>query len=99
MTGIALRPEAVAELSAAIDWYESCAPGLGSDFLRSFEAALASLRRHPKIHPKVWAEARRAALRRFPYGVIYVELSDTDSILIVACMHFRRHPRQWQARL
>ncbi|MHB1273880.1 MAG: type II toxin-antitoxin system RelE/ParE family toxin [Rhodanobacter sp.] len=97
MLRVALRPEAVAELTEAIDWYESRAAGLGSEFLRSFEASVAALQRNPQLHPKVWAEARRATLRRFPYGVIYVE--DADAILIVACMHFRRHPRQWQARL
>jgi len=84
-------------IDRAIDWYESRAPGLGSEFLRSFEATMAALQRNPRLHPKVWAEARRAALRRFPYGVIYVE--DAGGILIVACMHFRRHPRHWQARL
>ena len=97
MPHVTLRPEAVAELTEAIDWYESRASGLGSEVLRSFEATLASLQRNPRHHPTIFAEARCTTLRRFPYGVIYV--TNADGILIVACMHFRRHPRHWQTRL
>lgn len=97
MPPVTLRPEAATELTEAIEWYESRASGLGSEFLRSFEATLASLQRNPRLHPTIFAEARCAALRRFPYGVIYV--TNADAILIVACMHYRRHPRYWQTRL
>jgi hypothetical protein len=40
---------------------------------------------------------RRALIpRRFPYGLFYRVYGDT--IVIVACLHAKRDPRQWQRR-
>lgn len=36
-------------------------------------------------------------LRRFPYAVIY-EIDDS-AVVILACMHFARDPREWEQRL
>ncbi len=94
---ILLRPEAEAELEEAAIWYESRGRGLGSEFLRAVDAAFAAIERNPLAYPLVTRAARRALLRRFPYGVIYT-VSD-DEILIVACMHCRRDPKRWQKRL
>jgi len=45
----------------------------------------------------VHSEVRRAALRRFPYVIIYT-VDDTE-IVIVACIHARRDPKRWKGRL
>ena len=93
---VRFRPEAVSELGEAVDWYEARSPGLGGEFLRSLDAALASVERDPFSHAIVHATARRVLLRRFPYSLIY-EISH-DEILIVACIHGRRDPQRWQRR-
>jgi plasmid stabilization system protein ParE len=87
----------VSELYEAVDWYEARSLGLGAEFLRSLDAALASVEREPLSHAIVHANFRRALLRRFPYGLIY-EIS-RDEILIAACIHGRRDPRRWQERM
>lgn len=94
---ILLRPEAEAELHEAVDWYEARSAGLGSEFLRAVDAALAAIKRNPLAYPVVFGAARRALLRRFPYSVIYT-VSGGD-ILIAACMHGRRDPERWRQRL
>src|SRR5690606_25298233 len=58
-------PRAEADLTSAFDHYESQEAGLGLEFLRSFEAALAMLRRYPEAAPKVRGEVRRVLFRRF----------------------------------
>jgi len=93
---VRFRPEAMAELFEAVDWYESRALGLGTEFLRSLDASLAAIQRRPLAYPIVFGRLRRAVLRRFPYSVIY-DLSG-DEILIVACIHGRRDPKRWQDR-
>jgi plasmid stabilization system protein ParE len=35
-------------------------------------------------------------LRRFPYSLFYRIID--DQVIVVACMHGRRHPRRWQSR-
>lgn len=90
------RPEAAAELVEAIDWYQTRGPGLGAEFLRSLDAALAVIERNPLAYPIVFGSARRAVMRRFPYSLIYE--SSGDQILVVACIHGRRDPQRWQKR-
>jgi len=94
---IRFRPEAEDEIAEAVDWYEARGRGLGAAFLRSVEAAIASLRRNPEMYATVLRDARRAVLRRFPYSLIYVP--SASEILIVACIHGRRHPARWQRRV
>jgi plasmid stabilization system protein ParE len=93
---VRFRPEAEAEIGEAVDWYEARSPGLGAEFLRSLDGAVAGVEREPLSHAVVYASARRAVLRRFPYSLIY-EIS-RDEILIVACIHGRRDPKRWQER-
>jgi plasmid stabilization system protein ParE len=94
---IIFRPEAEKELAEATDWYEARGKGLGGDFLRALDAVLSVVHRHPAGFPIVFGHARRAVLRRFPYSLIYL-VSD-DEIVIAACIHSRRYPHRWQARL
>jgi plasmid stabilization system protein ParE len=94
---ILFRPEAEAEIAAAMEWYEARMRGLGAEFLRSLEATVSAVQRRPASYPMVFGDARRAVLRRFPYSLIYVE-SGSD-VLIVACIHGRRDPRRWRERL
>lgn len=48
---IIYTPEAEGDVADSYDWYESREPGLGEDFLRSVEACLATIQRHPHIFP------------------------------------------------
>jgi plasmid stabilization system protein ParE len=94
---IALRPEAEAEIAESIDWYEARGKGLGSEFLRAVDAAIANVVRNPAAYPIVLGEVRRAPVRRFPYSVIYT--ADTEELLVIACFHTHRDPKRWQERL
>ena len=92
-----LRPAAEGDVEAAYRWYEEQSPGLGAEFLRSVEAALASVERNPEAYQQVYKQARRALLRRFPYALFYV--ASPELIEVIGCIHTRRHPRRWRSRL
>lgn len=66
---IVLRRLAKLDLREAYRWYEERQPGLGDAFRDEVEAALTNLKEHPEMHPRVDERVRRAALRRFPYGL------------------------------
>src|SRR5690606_33816538 len=87
---ILFRPEAGAEVLEARRWYEDRSTGLGLEFARSIEAALAALSHDPAAHPPVEGGCRRILLRRFPYSLVYRARS--DEILVVAVFHHRRSP-------
>ena len=43
--------EADDDVAASYDWYESREPGLGEEFLRSIEACVRGIQRHPEMYP------------------------------------------------
>lgn len=91
---LVFRPEAEAELLEAQAWYETRALGLGLEFARAVDAAVASALRTPLAYSRIEGEFRRVILRRFPYGVIY--LPSASELLVVACFHHSRKPGSWQ---
>ncbi|PSB31871.1 type II toxin-antitoxin system RelE/ParE family toxin [Stenomitos frigidus] len=95
--GLIIRPEAELEIQDAFEWYEAQTLGLGSEFVRAVDTCLSGIGRNPLAYPIIYQQARRALVRRFPYGILYV--FDQDIISVVACFHSKRNPRSWQARL
>ncbi|MGB3200414.1 MAG: type II toxin-antitoxin system RelE/ParE family toxin, partial [Nodosilinea sp.] len=67
-----IRPQAELDIQDAFNWYEAQTPGLGSEFIRAVDAGLSSIGRNPFGYPKVYQQARRSLLRRFPYGLLFV---------------------------
>ena len=92
-----VRPAAAAEIEEAALWYEAKRPGLGKEFLDELRFVKASIQEAPASrYPVVMRDTRRAILRRFPYALYFRMLR--DRVLVVACMHGRRHPKRWQRR-
>jgi toxin ParE1/3/4 len=83
---IVFRPEARNEALAAQDW----ALGLGLEFARALEVALASAIRNPDAFTVVEGECRRVLLRKFPFSLIY--RARLDELLVIAVFHHRREP-------
>jgi plasmid stabilization system protein ParE len=93
---VTLRPEAEAEIAEASDWYEQQNPGLHDKFISAVDVTLSALRQNPFQYQAVSEQLRRAKLRRFPYGLLYV-VSDRQ-VTVVSCVHGRRDPKIWQER-
>ena len=86
------------EITEAIDYYESCSAGLGSDFLNELEDSLDRIARHPLAWHQITQNTRRCLLRRFPYALLYCRISP-DSILVTALMALKMDPTRWQDRI
>lgn len=93
---VSVRPEATDELLEERSWYEARAPGLGLEFTRAVQACIATVRRDPEAFPVVHRDVRRALLRRFPYGLYY--RVEEDGIVLLACFHASRDPKDWRSR-
>lgn len=94
---ILIRPEAEAEIQEAFLYCEDKAEGLGIEFLRMVDASLASMARHPGMYATVHKEVRRAVLRRFPYSLFFV--AEETRLVVIACFHSRRNPKEWKRRV
>jgi hypothetical protein len=88
---------ALMELNEAVAYYESQRAGLGDDFLAGVETALRRIEENPRQFPVLSRPVRRAHVRRFPFGLVYMIIH--DHIWIVATMHLQRRPGYWKNRL
>jgi len=96
MYTLKFKPEVYNDIKVAYDWYESQRMGLGEDFLLTLEESYAKITRSPKIYQLIYKTVRRKLLRRFPYGVFFV--LKNDEIIVIAIMHTRRKPKEWNER-
>ena len=96
MNPVIISTEAESDLTQAYLWYEKQVEGLGSEFLLCVDACIQNITRSPKIFQKVHKNIRRALIRRFPYGIFYIE--QPDHIMIIAVFHASRDPSRWQSR-
>src|ERR1700745_3818647 len=93
---VRLRPEAEQDLADAASWYEEQRRGLGRHFLEEAQAMLSAIAERPLAYPLVHRNARRAVLRRFPFGVFY--RVEPDQAVVVGILHGSRDPSSWKAR-
>jgi len=92
------HPSAEAEHLESIAYYESKRPGLGVSYLAEFERMLVHVCESPQRYPiEMKPDLRRGRMKRFPYTVLYRNVSDTIQVLAVA--HHRRRPQYWLGRL
>ena len=94
---VVLRPEAEQELLEVQACYESKALGLGFEFARAADAAVASAIRNPFGYFRIEEEFRRLLFRKFFYMLIY--LPKLDELLVVSFFHQHREPCVWLERL
>lgn len=94
---VVFRPEALQELLAAQAWYEERSPGLGFEFARAVDTALAMVSRMPDAFPFIDDDFRHVITRKFPYSIIY--LPTASEIVVVSCFHHRRKPLAWQSNV
>lgn len=91
------RPEAEADLLAALDWYEGQRLGLGEEFADAVETMVARIEATPELYAIALESVRRGKLRRFPYLIYYRVL--LDKIEVLAVLHSSRNPLLWQNRI
>lgn len=95
---IELRPEALADLEEAVEWYETRSTGLGSRLVREFLRAISSLEDAPLV-PRL--RHRRLGVRwifpkRFPYRIVY--RIEGESVVVLAIIHAARRDTRWRGR-
>jgi plasmid stabilization system protein ParE len=94
---ITITDEAADDIESASDWYEEQRLGLGMEWEDAVLSAITRIGATPFACALIYKDVRRYVVRRFPY-VLYYRVEGT-SVVILACLHGRRHPRSWQGRL
>lgn len=91
------HPEAEAEFSKAIAYYEENRKGLGENFSLEVFASILNILSYASSWPVLEDSVRRCLVNRFPFGILYS--IESDEIFILAVMHLNRHPDYWKNRL
>lgn len=92
------HPAAEAEYLESVAYYESKKSGLGASYLAEFEITMTTVCAAPHRYPiEKQPDIRRIRLKRFPYTLLFRELSDTVQVLAIA--HNRRRLQYWLGRL
>jgi len=94
---IDVHPEAVAEARAAAQWYRERSTLAADAFLVELDRAVERIAENPQMYPPYVRDTRRYLLQRFPFYVVYRELS--EKLEIVAIAHGRRKPGYWKKRI
>jgi plasmid stabilization system protein ParE len=89
-------PEAERELREAISWYSDIRPELGARFASAVDETMEAIVNNPLRFAAIHKNYRRAGIRRFPYGLFFIE--EPGRIVVIACFHGKRNPRRWMTR-
>lgn len=96
MSGALFTPAAEADVEEAFRWYEGQRTGLGRAFVRAVDVAVAAIETNPEAYPVVHRSTRRFVLFGFPYLLFYRAFH--DRLVVVGCIHAKRHPRVARSR-
>ena len=91
-----VHPEAVAEARAAREWYAHRSQAAANRFMAELDHAIEQILDSPSMWPAYVHDTRQYTLRRFPYLVVYRQMSNL--VQIVAVANARRKPGYWQRR-
>lgn len=91
------HPDALFELQQEINYYSAISPVLALRLVNAVEAAVTRARSIPEIGSPYAHGTRRVFPRKFPFSVVYLEIS--DEIHVIAVAPFRRRPEYWRERI
>ncbi len=97
MKTLVIHREAIAELDAAMSWYEAQHKGLGLELHAEVRNVMDEIKHAPDVgtrYKNTYFRFRRT--NRFPYLVYYLEHNET--VWIAAIAHGRRRPDYWRRR-
>jgi plasmid stabilization system protein ParE len=94
---IEIKEEARTDIIEASDWYASKVQGLNFHFIEQLEIVIKVILTNPKTYKRIYKDFRQAALKKFPYVVVYG--CEKETIIIYSVFHAKQHPQKKLRRL
>ena len=96
---VLVRAEAERDAERALDWYSLHAPRQVDRFIDEPARTVAAIRDSPHSFRVLHRDARRAALKIFPYLIWYRIHDEAQVVEVVAVVHQRQDGAQFRTRL
>lgn len=94
---VEFHEEASAEYEEAFDWYFTRSQLSAAKFANELGQAIGMIAEVPQRWPASLYGTRKFLLHRFPFAVVYREISSAIQVLAVA--HCHRRPGYWRTRI
>ena len=92
-----IKEEAKKDIIEAAHWYSLKVKGLEVRFIQQLEIVVTILLDNPKTYKKIYKHFRQAALKKFPYVVVYEY--EEDVVIIYSVFHAKQNPGKKIKRL
>jgi mRNA-degrading endonuclease RelE of RelBE toxin-antitoxin system len=92
-----IKAEAKEEIVEAAHYYSQKVKGLEGRFIEQLEIIVNIILNNPKTYKRVYKHFRQAALKKFPYVVIYEY--EEDTVYIFSVFHTSQNPGKKIKRL
>ena len=94
---LVIKEEAKKEIVEAAHWYSQKVKGLEVRFIQQLENVIDIILNNPKTYKKVYKHFRQAALKKFPFVVVYEH--EEETIIIYCVFHAKQTPEKKIKRL
>ncbi len=94
---IEVKEEAKQDIALAMEWYESKALHLDKRFLKAVEETLRAIQKNPFSFKKVYRNFRQAAVKKFPYVVVYEPVQTV--VVIYSIFNTWQNPKKKMRRI
>ncbi len=91
------HPDAILEAHHAFHWYAERSDQAAEHFWEELVRARNLVSERPHSWTPYFHGTRCFKLRKYPYGLVFIERE--DKIVGLAVCHFRRRPGYWRERL
>jgi plasmid stabilization system protein ParE len=92
------RPDVVADITNAIDYYKKINPQLAKQFLFRIREAKSYIAVSPESFQLKYLEVRTLLLKQFPYYIHYLVDEKQNQIVILAIIHAYKKPENYTTR-
>lgn len=90
---VVFSSSAAKEVRDSFVWYENRVEGLGDRFINFIDLTIELILQNPEGFPIKKRPYREAALKRFPYQIIYEYIKEKQTVYILHIFHTKRHPK------
>lgn len=89
--------DARVDFDESFDWYAKRSSPAAIGFAAAVDEAIQNIAAHPTQFQLTYGGCRYAALKRYPFRIVFREA--TDCLTVVAIAHAKRRPGYWRRRI